>query len=97
MGKTFKGLTDADFREMTERLLTLKVAEQHGTVSVRPEVVVEVAYSDIQRSRQYAGRMALRFARIVGVRGDKSAQEADTIETVAAAFDRQLVKPLDSR
>ena len=94
MGKTFKGLTDADFREMTERLLTLKVAEQHGTVSVRPEVVVEVAYSDIQRSPRYAGGMALRFARIIGVRSDKRPDEADTIEAVAAAFDRQLIKPL---
>lgn len=94
VGKTFKGLTDADFQEMTERLLALKTAEAHGTVLVRPEVVVEVAYSDIQRSPQYSGGMALRFARIVGVRLDKSAPEADTIEAVAAAFDRQLVKPL---
>jgi len=63
-------------------------------VVVRPEVVVEVAYSDIQRSSQYAGGMALRFARIVGVRSDKNASEADTIEAVAAAFDRQPVKPI---
>lgn len=94
VGKTFKGLTDDDFREMTARLLALKTAENRGTVIVRPEVVVEVAYSDIQRSPQYAGGMALRFARIVGVRNDKSASEADTIETVAAAFDRQMVKPV---
>ena len=94
VGKTFKGLSDADFQEMTERLLALKTAEAHGTVLVRPEVVVEVAYSDIQRSPQYSGGMALRFARIVGVRSDKSAAEADTIEAVSAAFVRQLVKPL---
>jgi len=62
---------------------------------VRPEVVVEVAYSDIQRSPQYAGGMALRFARIIGVRSDKNPDEADTIATLAAAFDRQLVKPLE--
>jgi DNA ligase 1 len=61
---------------------------------VRPEVVVEVAYSDIQRSPRYAGGMALRFARIVGVRSDKSPEDADTIANVAAAFDRQMVKPL---
>lgn len=93
VGKTFKGLTDADFQEMTARLIALKTAEAHGTVIVRPEVVVEVAYSDIQRSPRYAGGMALRFARIVGVRADKSPDEADTIEAVAAAFDRQLIKP----
>jgi DNA ligase-1 len=94
VGKTFKGLTDDDFRAMTDRLCALKTAENRGTVTVRPEVVVEVAYSDVQRSSQYAGGMALRFARIVGVRSDKSASEADTIEAVAAAFDRQPVKPI---
>ncbi|MGH7247092.1 MAG: ATP-dependent DNA ligase, partial [Pseudomonadota bacterium] len=93
VGKTFKGLTDEDFREMTERLIALKLDEAHGTVVVRPEVVVEVAYSDIQRSPQYVGGMALRFARIVGIRTDKSPREADTIAAVAAEFDRQLVKP----
>jgi DNA ligase 1 len=97
IGKTFKGLTDADFREMTERLLALKVGEEQGTVFVRPEVVVEVAYSDLQRSPHYASGMALRFARVVGIRSDKSAQEVDTIETVAAAFERQLVKPARGR
>ena len=55
VGKTFKGLTDDDFRAMTERLVELKTAESRGTVVVRPEVVVEVAYSDIQRSPRYAG------------------------------------------
>jgi DNA ligase-1 len=94
VGKTFKGLTDDDFRAMTERLLAIKTGEGRGTVVVRPEVVVEVAYSDIQRSPRYAGGMALRFARIIGVRNDKSAVEADTIATVAAAFGRQTVKPL---
>jgi DNA ligase-1 len=94
VGKTFKGLTDADFQEMTERLLALKIEESRGTVQVRPEVVVEVAYSDIQRSPRYAGGMALRFARIVGVRSDKSPEDADTIANVAAALDRQMVKPV---
>jgi DNA ligase-1 len=97
VGKTFKGLTDADFQEMTERLLSLKTAESAGTIQVRPEVVVEVVFSDIQRSPQYAGGMALRFARIAGVRTDKSADEADTIGTVAAEFERQTVKPLGAR
>jgi len=94
VGKTFKGMTDEDFRQMTERLLSLKTGEDRGTVYVRPEVVVEVAYSDIQRSPHYATRMALRFARIIAIRTDKSPDEADGIEAVAAAFDRQLVKPV---
>ncbi len=94
VGKTFKGLTDDDFRSMTERLLALKTDERRGSVVVQPEVVVEVAYSDIQRSPRYAGGMALRFARIIGIRSDKTAAESDTIASVAAAFDRQMVKPI---
>lgn len=88
VGKTFKGLTDAQFEEITGRLLALKVEDSHGTVTVRPETVVEVAYSDVQRSPQYASGMALRFARIVAIRDDKSAAEADTIQTVAHEFAR---------
>jgi DNA ligase 1 len=92
VGKTFKGLTDADFEEMTRRLQDLKVGERSGTIFVRPEIVVEVAYSDIQRSPRYTAGMALRFARILHVRIDKSAEEADTIDTLVAEFDRQLIR-----
>ena len=94
IGKTFKGLTDEQFREMTERLLALKVTEGHGVVTVQPKIVVEVAYNDIQRSPNYAGGMALRFARIVRIRDDKSPEEADTLAAVAEDFERQTLKPL---
>ena len=97
VGKTFKGLTDEQFREMTERLLALKISESHGTVIVRPEVVVEVGYNDIQRSPQYEAGMALRFARIVRIRTDKAAGEADTIKAVEHDFERQLVRPLAAK
>ena len=97
VGKTFKGLTDAQFESITERLLALKIADAHGTVTVRPEVVVEVAYSDIQRSPQYASGMALRFARIVAIREDKGADEADTIATMMHDYQRQAVKPLAAK
>jgi len=93
LGKTFKGLSDEQFRTMTERLLALKIAETHGVVTVRPEVVVEVAYNDIQRSPNYDAGMALRFARIVRIRDDKSAEQADTIETVSADYERQAIRP----
>ncbi|HJU12254.1 MAG TPA: ATP-dependent DNA ligase, partial [Candidatus Binataceae bacterium] len=95
VGKTFKGLTDADFEEMTQRLQALKVGERGSTVFVRPEIVVEVAYSDIQRSPRYAAGMALRFARILNVRSDKSAEEADTIESLVTEFESQLVRPVE--
>jgi len=97
VGKTFKGLTDAQFEAITERLLALKIEDTHGTVTVRPEVVVEVAYSDIQRSPQYASGMALRFARIVAIRDDKRPDEADTIATMAHDYERQTMKPLATK
>jgi DNA ligase 1 len=94
IGKTFKGLTDDQFREITERLLALKTAEHGGTVFVDPKIVVEVAYNDIQRSPTYSGGMALRFARIVRIRDDKSPDEADTLATVTEDYERQILKPL---
>src|SRR5271163_2211392 len=93
LGKTFKGLSDEQFRAMTERLLALKTDEAHGVVTVRPEVVVEVAYNDIQRSPNYDAGMALRFARIVRSRDDKSAEQADTIDTVREDYERQAIRP----
>ncbi len=92
VGKTFKGLTDDQFREMTERLLALKTAQRGGTVYVRPAVVVEVAYSDIQRSPQYECGMALRFARIVRLREDKIPADADSIESIGREFERQILR-----
>jgi DNA ligase-1 len=94
LGKTFKGLSDEQFRAITERLLALKTAESHGVVIVRPEVVVEVAYNDIQRSPNYKSGMALRFARIVRIRDDKSPEQADSIDSVVAVYERQAIKPL---
>jgi DNA ligase-1 len=96
VGKTFKGPTDAEFRAMTERLLALRTGETHGTVSVRPEVVVEVRFDGIQKSPNYACGMALRFARIVRVRDDKSADEADTVATLRQLFERQGAAPDDA-
>ena len=82
VGKTFKGPTDAEFKSITERLLGLRTGETHGTVSVRPELVVEVKFDGIQKSPQYACGMALRFARIVRVRDDKRPDDADTVDTL---------------
>jgi DNA ligase-1 len=86
VGKTFKGLTDAQFRDMTARLLALRRGQEGGTVLVEPAVVVEVAYSDLQRSALYPDGMALRFARITRIRDDKRPAEADTIQTLRRRF-----------
>ncbi len=89
VGKTFKGLTDEELAEMTERLKALEVSREGRRIWVKPEVVVEVAYSEIQRSPKYPCGMALRLARIVRVREDKRVQEADTLARVRELFERQ--------
>ena len=89
IGKTFKGLTDEEFRGMTARLLSLKRHEEGGTVWVDPRIVVEVRYSDIQKSPVYPDGMTLRFARIARIRDDKSPAETDTIQHMRRLFDRQ--------
>ncbi|AEB46847.1 MULTISPECIES: ATP-dependent DNA ligase [Micromonospora] len=84
LGKTFKGLTDDLLRWQTERFLGLAVERGDWVVRVRPEQVVEIAFDGVQTSSRYPGGVALRFARVVRYREDKSAAEADTIDTVRA-------------
>jgi len=84
LGKTFKGLTDAMLAWQTERLLELAVERGEWVVTVRPELVVEVAFDGVQTSPRYPGGMALRFARVLRHRPDKTAAEADTVDAVRA-------------
>jgi DNA ligase-1 len=84
LGKTFKGLTDQMLAWQTERLLALEVRRDAHTVHVRPELVVEIAFDGVQTSPRYPGGMALRFARVKRHRPDKTAAEADTVDTVRA-------------
>ncbi|MEU4733061.1 ATP-dependent DNA ligase, partial [Streptomyces sp. NPDC023588] len=82
LGKTFKGLTDEMLRWQTGALRALATSDDGFTVRVRPELVVEIAYDGLQRSPRYPAGVALRFARVLRHRPDKSAEEADTVETV---------------
>jgi DNA ligase-1 len=82
LGKTFKGLTDELLTWQTERLLALEDRRDSYIVYVRPELVVEIAFDGVQRSPRYPGGLALRFARVLRYREDKTAAEADTIDTV---------------
>lgn len=89
VGKTFKGLTDAEFEELT-RLLEKNVVQREGRrVWVNPKVVVEVAYNEVQKSPKYSSGFALRFARIIKIRWDKRVEEADTIDTIREVYRRQ--------
>ena len=82
LGKTFKGLTDAMLAWQTERLQALSTGGSSYRVDVRPELVVEIAFDGVQTSPRYPAGVALRFARVLAHRPDKSASEADTIDTV---------------
>src|SRR5262245_22670018 len=84
LGKTFKGMTDEMLAWQTTELLAREVRRDGHVVYVRPELVVEVAFNEVQQSSQYPGGVALRFARVKGYRPDKSASAADTIEAVRA-------------
>lgn len=90
LGKTFKGMTDEMLAWQTERFQELKIEDNDWVVTVRPEQVVEIAFDGLQRSSRYPGGLALRFARVVRYRDDKTAEQADSIQTV-----RRLAAPSD--
>jgi len=92
VGKTFKGLTDAEIIEMTEQLKELTIKEEGRRVIVVPKIVVEVLYNEIQKSPKYECGMALRFARISRIREDKTGEEADTIQTIREIYEKQFLK-----
>ncbi len=92
VGKTFKGLSDEEFEWMTQRLRSIAIEETGKLIRVRPEVVVEVAFNEIQRSPKYRSGFALRFARIVRIRDDKTPDEADTIDRVRELYEKQARK-----
>jgi DNA ligase 1 len=90
LGKTFKGLTDETLEWQTREFLARELSRDEWTVRVRPELVVEIAFNDVQESPHYPAGMALRFARVKGYRPDKRPDEADTIDTVRAIYEQSL-------
>jgi len=93
LGKTFKGLTDAMLAWQTKRFLELEMARDAYTVYVRPEVVAEIAFNDVQASSQYPGGLALRFARVKRYRDDKRAEDADTFATILSIYQQMTGQP----
>jgi DNA ligase 1 len=86
LGKTFKGLTDAMLTWQTQEFLAREIRRDAGTVYIRPELVVEIAFSDLQASSRYPGGVALRLARVKRYRDDKSVEDADTMEMVRRIY-----------
>ena len=97
IGKAYSGLTDKEIEEMTARLKGLTLKDFGYRRTVLPEVVLEVAFDSIQRSERHDSGYALRFPRIKRVRNDKSVADIDTLEKVAAIFQRQKLKIDDEK
>jgi DNA ligase-1 len=93
LGKTFKGLTDTMLVWQTEQLLAREVRRDAYTVYVKPELVVEVAFSDLQASTRYPGGLALRLARVKRYREDKRAADADSMDAVRRIYAGQASPP----
>jgi DNA ligase 1 len=89
LGKTFKGLTDALLDWQTKEFQAREVRRDAGTVYIRPELVVEIAFSDLQASTRYPGGLALRLARVKRYRDDKRVEEADTMDAVRKIYAAQ--------
>jgi DNA ligase-1 len=97
VGKTFKGLTDELLKWQTERLLALATEKEGHVVFVRPELVVEIRFNDVQRSPRYPGGVALRFARVVRYREDKSPAETERIEDLVARAPAPVEKTAETK
>jgi DNA ligase 1 len=89
LGKTFKGLTDAMLEWQTTEFMQREIRRDQWTVYVRPELVVEIAFSDLQASTRYPGGLALRLARVKRYRNDKRAEDADSMESVRRIYAAQ--------
>ena len=86
LGKTFKGLTDEMLTWQTREFLAREIGRDDYTVYIRPELVVEIAFNDLQESPHYPGGLALRFARVKRYRADKTAADADSFESVRQVY-----------
>jgi len=90
VGKTFKGLTDAEFDMITKRLQELKIRETKWTVHVKPEIVVDVAHNEVQKSPRYKSGFGIAVCRIAKFRDDKTPEEADTIQRLRKLYEKQF-------
>lgn len=90
IGKTFKGLTDQEFEWMTKKLQGITTSDERWGVRVRPELVVEIDYNEIQKSPRYESGFALRFARVKRIREDKGPGEADTLDRLKQMYEKQF-------
>ncbi len=91
VGKVGTGLTDDQLKELTEMLSGLmEGGEAGGVFAIRPKIVLEIAFEEIQKSPNYDSGFALRFPRFIRIRDDKDPEEADTIQRIGKVYSQQL-------
>jgi DNA ligase-1 len=93
IGKAYSGLTDAEIKEFTDYFLEHTVEDQGFRRIVEPNVILEVAFNNMQRSSRHESGFALRFPRIVRIRSDKTPEQIDTLERVRELYARQITLP----
>ena len=92
IGKAYTGLTDDEISQMTARLRQIQTKDEGYRLTVRPEIVIEVAFDSIQKSSRHDGGYALRFPRIKRIRNDKAASDCDSMQKVQRIYDAQRLK-----
>jgi DNA ligase-1 len=83
------GLTEKEYKTMTDTLKPLIIEEKGKNIWVKPKIVIEAGYQEIQKSPNYESGYALRFPRLVRIRDDKGPEETDTIERLKSLFESQ--------
>jgi DNA ligase-1 len=89
IGKAYSGLTDVEITEMTKWFLDHTIEDQGFRRTVEPKIVLEVAFNNMMEPDRHESGYALRFPRIVRLRPDKSADEADTIQRAKEIYSKQ--------
>jgi DNA ligase-1 len=90
IGKAYSGLTDEEIDEMTGKLKSIMVKDERYKITVKPEIVLEIAFDSIQKSDRHDSGFALRFPRIKNIRDDKTVADLDTLEKVKQIYERQV-------
>lgn len=91
VGKAYSGLTDAEIAQMTQWFLEHTIEDQGFRRTVKPKIVLEVAFNAVMKSDRHESGYALRFPRILRLRPDKTPDQIDTLDRVNEIYERQLL------
>ena len=86
--KAYSGLTDAEFQQV-DKVVRKTTLEKFGPVrSVKPTLVFELGFEGIQASPRHKSGVAVRFPRMLRIRGDKPLHESNTLEDLKLLLKR---------